>query len=72
MHKTTVWSEIRKRHEGRLDPFADSERAGPGRPAPRRWAPDVIATSIETHVAYVLGLATVDDALRRGAERIGS
>ena len=32
-------------------------------PPPWRWDPDVLATSIGTHVAYVLGVAVVDDLL---------
>lgn len=38
-------------------------------PPPRRWPLDVIATCIATHVAYVLAVASVDDALNRGAYR---
>jgi hypothetical protein len=34
-------------------------------PPPWRWPPDVIATSIGTHVAYVTAVAAVDDGLRR-------
>ncbi len=34
-------------------------------PAPWRWPPDVIATSVGTHVAYVLAVATVDDTINR-------
>jgi hypothetical protein len=34
-------------------------------PPPWRWPPDVIATSIGTHVAYVTAVAVVDDGLRR-------
>jgi hypothetical protein len=34
-------------------------------PPPWRWPPDVIATSVGTHVAYVAALATVDDGLSR-------
>jgi hypothetical protein len=34
-------------------------------PPPWRWQPDVMATSLGTHVAYVTALATVDDRLRR-------
>jgi hypothetical protein len=33
-------------------------------PPPQKWPPDVMATSIGTHVAYVLAVATVDDLLR--------
>jgi hypothetical protein len=32
-------------------------------PPPWRWPPDVMATAIATHVAYVVAVATVDDAL---------
>ena len=32
-------------------------------PPPWRWPRDVLATSIATHVAYVTGVAVVDDAL---------
>jgi len=34
-------------------------------PVPWRWPADVIATSVGTHVAYVAGVAAVDDGLRR-------
>jgi uncharacterized membrane protein YagU involved in acid resistance len=34
-------------------------------PPPWRWPPDVMATSIGTHVAYVTAVAAVDDAFRR-------
>ncbi len=34
-------------------------------PPPWRWPPDVMATCVGTHVAYVVGVASVDDALRR-------
>jgi hypothetical protein len=34
-------------------------------PPPWRWPPDVMATSIGTHVAYVAAVATVDDTVRR-------
>lgn len=34
-------------------------------PPPWRWPPDVMATSLGTHVAYVVAVATVDDTLRR-------
>ena len=34
-------------------------------PPPWRWPPDVIATSIGTHVAYVAAVAAADDGLRR-------
>jgi hypothetical protein len=34
-------------------------------PPPWRWPRDVIATSIGTHVAYVLGVAAVDDRVGR-------
>jgi hypothetical protein len=33
-------------------------------PPPTRWPPDVMATSIGTHVAYVSAVALVDDRLR--------
>ena len=36
-------------------------------PPPWRWPPDVLATSVGTHVAYVVGVAVVDDQLRRRA-----
>jgi hypothetical protein len=32
-------------------------------PPPWRWDPDVLATSVGTHAAYVLGVALVDDLL---------
>ncbi len=34
-------------------------------PPPWRWPADVMATSLGTHVAYVVALATTDDALGR-------
>jgi hypothetical protein len=34
-------------------------------PPPWRWPPDVMATSIGTHVAYVLAVATADDTMAR-------
>jgi hypothetical protein len=34
-------------------------------PPPWKWPPDVIATSLGTHVAYVLAVATVDDRMSR-------
>ncbi len=34
-------------------------------PPPWRWPPDVLATSVGTHVAYVTAVAVVDDAVRR-------
>jgi hypothetical protein len=34
-------------------------------PPPWRWPPDVMATSVGTHVAYVATLAAVDDGLNR-------
>jgi len=34
-------------------------------PPPWRWPPDVMATSIGTHVAYVAAVAIVDGGLRR-------
>jgi hypothetical protein len=33
-------------------------------PPPRKWPPDVMATCLASHAAYVLGVATVDDLLR--------
>ena len=33
-------------------------------PPPQKWPPDVMATCIVSHAAYVIGVATVDDALR--------
>jgi hypothetical protein len=36
-------------------------------PPPWRWPPDMMATSLGTHVAYVAAVATVDDAVRRRA-----
>jgi hypothetical protein len=33
-------------------------------PPPWRWEPDVLATSVGTHVAYMLGVAFVDDLFR--------
>ncbi len=39
-------------------------------PPPWRWPRDVLVTSIATHVAYVVGVAVVDDALlARAASR---
>jgi hypothetical protein len=35
-------------------------------PPPRRWPPDVMATCLGTHAAYVTAVAVVDDRLRRG------
>jgi len=35
-------------------------------PPPWRWPRDVLATSIGTHVAYVLGVALTDDVLGAG------
>jgi hypothetical protein len=36
-------------------------------PPPWRWPKDVLATAVGTHVAYVAGLAAVDDQIgRRG------
>jgi len=35
-------------------------------PVPWRWPPDVMATSVGTHVAYVAAVALVDDGIRRG------
>ena len=34
-------------------------------PPPWRWPPDVMATAVGTHVAYVAAAGTTDDALRR-------
>jgi uncharacterized membrane protein YagU involved in acid resistance len=34
-------------------------------PPPWHWPPDVIATSVGTHVAYVIGVAVVDDQILR-------
>jgi hypothetical protein len=34
-------------------------------PPPWRWPADVLATSFGTHVAYVAGVAALDDAVRR-------
>jgi hypothetical protein len=34
-------------------------------PPPWRWQPDVLATSVATHVAYVASVATVDGSTRR-------
>jgi hypothetical protein len=34
-------------------------------PPPWRWRPDVMATSVGTHVAYVAAVAAVDNAFRR-------
>jgi hypothetical protein len=34
-------------------------------PVPWRWPPDVMATSVGTHVAYVAAVAAVDDGIRR-------
>ena len=34
-------------------------------PPPWQWPADVLATSVGTHVAYVLAVATVDDAIGR-------
>src|SRR3954452_6865887 len=36
-------------------------------PPPWRWPPDVLATSLGTHAAYVVAVATVDDSVRRVA-----
>jgi hypothetical protein len=40
-------------------------------PPPWRWPPDVMATCVGTHAAYVAAVAGVDDGLRRlsGASR---
>jgi len=34
-------------------------------PPPWRWPPDVMATCLASHVAYVTGVARVDDRVRR-------
>ena len=34
-------------------------------PVPWRWPRDVVATSLGTHVAYVVAVAALDDGLRR-------
>lgn len=34
-------------------------------PPPWRWPPDVLATSLATHAAYVAAVAAVDDGVRR-------
>jgi uncharacterized membrane protein YagU involved in acid resistance len=34
-------------------------------PPPWRWPSTMLATSFGTHVAYVVGVAVVDDSLRR-------
>jgi hypothetical protein len=34
-------------------------------PPPWRWSADVLATSFDTHVAYVAAVAAVDDGIRR-------
>ncbi len=34
-------------------------------PPPWRWPPDVMATAIGTHVAYVAAAGATDDTLRR-------
>lgn len=36
-------------------------------PPPWRWPPDLLATSVGTHVAYVTAVAVVDDSVRRTA-----
>src|SRR3954451_4424362 len=41
-------------------------------PPPWRWPPDMLATSLGTHVAYVAAVAAVDDAARRTGEVSGS
>ncbi|HEY6568415.1 MAG TPA: hypothetical protein VI341_12945 [Actinomycetota bacterium] len=38
-------------------------------PPPWKWPPDVLATAIGTHAAYVLAVATVDDALNAPRDR---
>ncbi len=41
-------------------------------PPPWRWPKDVMATSVGTHVAYVVAVATVDDRVGRlGADHTG-
>ncbi len=37
-------------------------------PPPWRWEPDVLATSIGTHVVYVVAVALVDDLLGRSLD----
>ncbi len=39
-------------------------------PPPWRWPPDVLATSVGTHVAYVTAVAVVDDDLRHRRHRV--
>ena len=34
-------------------------------PPPWRWSPDVMATALGTHLAYVVAAGSTDDALRR-------
>jgi hypothetical protein len=34
-------------------------------PVPWRWPPDVMATSVGTHAAYVAAVALADDGIRR-------
>jgi hypothetical protein len=36
-------------------------------PPPWRWPPDVLATSVASHVAYVTAVAVADDAARRSS-----
>ena len=38
-------------------------------PPPWRWPPDVLATSVGTHVAYVAAVAAADDGMRRNGRR---
>ncbi|HEY6568419.1 MAG TPA: hypothetical protein VI341_12965 [Actinomycetota bacterium] len=38
-------------------------------PPPWKWPPDVLATAIGTHAAYVLTVATVDDVLNGQRDR---
>jgi hypothetical protein len=38
-------------------------------PPPWRWPLDVLATSVGTHVAYVAGVAALDDAVARRVSR---
>ena len=37
-------------------------------PPPWRWPPDMLATSLGTHAAYVAGVAAVDDSVRRALD----
>ena len=38
-------------------------------PPPWKWPPDVLATALGTHAAYVLAVAAVDDALNQSRDR---